>query len=130
MDIQDIVAELTRKLNEKKGKLEDDVKIHPEAVIMRLREAAKRYARSVENCPFGLGELVTPVIDSWLHGSGEPHIVIDIWPDPEPDFTNGEINTVEFGNRFDMRVASILRGCVVAHWVESYQFKHWESKTK
>lgn len=45
-----------------------------EAQILRIKEAAARYG----TCPFNVGDLVTPRLDSIYRYSGEPMVVVEV----------------------------------------------------
>ena len=109
------------------GDDEDDganVRIDPESQLMRLREAAPRFAPpdGESPFPFSVGDIVTPRTDGAIRSKGEPHIVIEVNPSAEPSW-RGEPGTTAFGARFSMRVLCIMRGDIVPFWVEAAHFE-------
>ena len=95
-------------------------KILPEAAIARMREVAAKIASP---SPFGVGDLVTPCAWAATRGAGEPHIVVEIGTFGRATGGHTEPGAVSYGAILDMRVLSISRDDVVAHWVESWQFE-------
>ncbi|MCW6507082.1 hypothetical protein [Lichenifustis flavocetrariae] len=92
----------------------------PEAVVMELREAAKRYARVN---PFKVGDLVTPTTGANIKGQGDPHVVIGL---RQPTYAfDGNPGSHTYGLRIDMRVLQIIDGLTVPFWVESAMFDAW-----
>lgn len=92
----------------------------PEAIVMELREAAKRYERAN---PFKIGDLITPATGSYYNGKGEPHLVIATCPaEYRWDAKNG---SPHYGIRIDTRVLQIVDGSMAAFWIESAQFDPW-----
>jgi hypothetical protein len=90
----------------------------PEAAIMRLREFAARDSR---DCPFSVGDIVTPRRDGIFNGSGDPQIVVET---RLPAHTLlGAPGHPLFGARCDMRVAHIFDDMVVASWVDSTHYE-------
>lgn len=102
---------------------EDDERprILPEAAIMRLKEAAGRYAAGN---PFKVGDIITPRPDASVRGAGRPHVVIATRSDPQPVWTN-EPGSNGYGICCDIRVLCFARHSddVVAHWCESREFQ-------
>ena len=113
----------------------------PEAQIMELEQFYDRYQ---QGCPFEPGDLVMPRKNSNVVGHGKPHKVLEVregeWVflgadekgehgargKPDPIWTN-ETSSTDFGRRVDMRVATIRRGHVVTHWVESVDFEPYRA---
>lgn len=95
-----------------------------DAQIMTLREIYERYARV---CPFGPGELVTPLKGQQCQkNAGEPHIVLEVRTDAPPHFSNDQLSSsMTFGARHDMRVAVLMGDDYCAFWVESWHFEAW-----
>lgn len=117
------LAELLREMDQ--GERRNAPKPLPEAICATLREVFGRYVR--QN-PFKAGDLVTPVADSDMKGSGEPHIVLEVRARPEPDFTASDprhSGNNAYGRRNDMRVASSVGDSISQHWVESWQFERY-----
>jgi hypothetical protein len=108
------------------GTKEREPDILPEAAIARLREASQHYARP---CQFKVGDLITPVQDSYVKGSGKPHLVIAILWNPEFRF-DGDPGDVTYGARFDIRILSISPdGFMAPHWCESAGFQLYARST-
>ena len=103
---------------------DDGVRIDPEAQLMRLREAAPRFAppNGESPFPFSAGDVVTPRKDGTIRGKGEPHIVIEVNPSAEPSWRD-EPGSTGFGSRFNMRVLCITNGDIVPFWVEAAHFE-------
>jgi len=88
-------------------------------LIADLKMIQQRY---ISPCPFGVGDLVTPMKDCNVKGHGEPHIVLEVRETPMvPDHAAGSGHG-NFGNRLDMRVACEMNGVIAAFWVESFWF--------
>jgi len=72
---------------------DDYAKILPEAAVMRLQEAADRYAEQLTGPRFKVGQLVTPALGGDIKNAGDPHVVIEIRSNAEPDFSLGEVGS-------------------------------------
>lgn len=128
VDISDMVETIIAAQNVRQKEADKRPKILPEAAIMRIKEFAASYAEQLKGTVFKIGDIVTPRSGSSLKGVNDPHIVIEVRFGTEPDFSRGDVLTVEHGLRLDMRVLSVQDDWVAAHWVESYVFEHWEKK--
>lgn len=95
-------------------------KILPEAAIARMREVAAKVASPN---PFSVGDLVTPCAWASIKGAGDPHIVVEVGTLGRATNGNTEPGSVAYGAVLDMRVLSVSRDSVVAHWVESWMFE-------
>lgn len=103
----------------------DQAAILPEAAIETLKEVAARY---VADCPFKVGDIVTPRRGFSVRGAGRPNVVLEVIGAPirnfvtfEPDHTG--LNS--FGRKIDMRVVE-ADGNIRAFWVESWAFEAYE----
>lgn len=125
--------ELAKMIDALRGDDDDDdgmgrrrnARISHEGQIARLRDAAPRFAR---NNPFKVGDFVTPVGDCNLKGAGEPHLVVAVM-DTSGDFCEGtsvEPGLPYYGVKPDLRVASIMQGCLLAFWERSENFVAYE----
>jgi hypothetical protein len=114
-------AAIIEQLLGRNGISDDGPKIDPEAAVMRLREWAARYAEAGDGPRFAVGDLVTPIADSPLHGAGEPHYVIETRRVCRAD----SMPSICTCSRDDMRVLYLSRDNVLPLWVESAQFERW-----
>lgn len=101
-------------------------KMLPEALQMRLEEAAGIYAKSLDHCPYGIGDLVTPRNGYAIKGHGRLYRVVDLCENPAPDFRSGDVGNVVHGRRQDMRVMTIIHDDIVCFWSESYQYEPYD----
>ena len=93
-----------------------------EAAVMDLREIQQIYSAG---CRFKTGDLVTPMASAFMHGVGNPHIVLEVRDEPFRNFEASdphETGSASFGRRLDMRVACLARGSISAFWTESWNF--------
>ncbi len=99
--------------------------IIPEAAIATLRELAAIYTAP---CAFKVGDIVTPRRASGMRGIGQPHIVIEVFPEPiralDADLIGADdITHRNFAAKIDMRVLTIHRGEIVAWASESFFYE-------
>lgn len=92
----------------------------PEAQIMTMREifAAYRQPR------FKPGDVITPCRWSHIKNVGEPHLVLEVLPDPEPNF-HGSEGSCMFGCRDDIRFVALQGTQYAAFWGESWCFEFY-----
>lgn len=96
-----------------------------EAQIATLREAFANY----NDCTFTEGDIVTPRTCAPIRNPGEPHLVLEVYDDPEPLFMDDDDGNWTHGARRDMRVGVLVDGDHVApYWVESWMFVPYEAK--
>lgn len=95
----------------------------PEARILRIKEAADIYKRSLTGCPYGPGDWVTPRDGYAIKGHGHPYMVVDINPMPTFIFDPEGSGQASDGRRPDMRVLTLIDGEIVCFWCESYQYE-------
>ena len=106
-----------------------DTTISNEAQIARLQEAAGDYADARRQCPFKVGDIVTPRPQYGTKGVGAPHIVVDVLQphDVKPNFAGANSSSLHYGTRSDMRVLCMLDdSTMAAFWGESYQYEKYE----
>lgn len=97
----------------------------PEATVMRLKEAVRRFREADAGPRFAVGDLVTPVKDAPYTLAGAPHIVIATRR-ADYDFDSCvDIADSRYGMRLDIRTLSIDGGMLRAHWSESAFFVTW-----
>lgn len=87
-----------------------------------LVDHQREYAEFLKGCPFKVGDIVTPRANSITTNSGKVHVVLELRSANPPDF-HGEVGTVEYGRRHDMRVAAFYGDTIARHWVESIDFE-------
>lgn len=95
-----------------------------DVVVERLKELVVAYS---PECPFKVGQLVTPRADGALKGAGEPHIVVEIADDFER-FSNKESPSyMSHGYRPTVRTISysINDLTYTAFWNEHGEFREW-----
>lgn len=90
-----------------------------------LVEAAARYAARRQFFPFRVGQLVTPRPDTTYMGAGDPHIVVEVRPMPNPAFEVSKPGNHQFGQMVDMRVLCYVGQTIASFWVESWAFEPW-----
>lgn len=97
---------------------------------MELQQIAARYAAG---CPFKPGDLVTPRQSYSLQGAGEPHVVLEVPPEPLRLRDIADPATAlhpAFNERLDMRVACLAHvGHYFAYWGASWQYEPWTPDT-
>ncbi|MBB2959892.1 hypothetical protein [Methylobacterium sp. R2-1] len=91
----------------------------PDVLCTTLREELARYQQP---CPFKAGDLVTPRATAPFKGRGEPHMVVEVRADAEPDFNEAKTGN-DYGCRNDIRVMSEVGEVLPLHWVESFYFE-------
>ena len=91
----------------------------PEALAKTLKEVFDRYRKG---CPFKLGDVVTPRAGYSIVNDGQPCVVTDVHVGAAFYF-DGNPSSHSYGARLDMRVVHWQEGCIVMHWVESWQFE-------
>lgn len=94
----------------------------PEAQIMTLREIFATYRQP----RFKPGDLITPHRWSNVWGAGNPHLVLEILPEAEPNFNGANGGECFFGSRNDIRFACLAHDGsqhYVAFWGESWCFE-------
>ena len=106
----------------------------PEAVVADLRELHERYRRG---CEFSPGDLVSPRRGYGITGEGKPHVVLEVrrpahaGPTPFPDDDCSAVGSPLFGQRLDLRVATLATSrrerYVAAYWGESWKYEPWPS---
>lgn len=101
--------------------------ILPEAQIMELRAAVARYE---QDCPFKVGDLVTPRANSPYRNKGGIHIVVEAFTDsPVRDRTTSSGDWPHYG-KLDMRILYIAdNGDTVPHMVESWLFEPYTGES-
>lgn len=93
--------------------------IHPEGQIARLQEVAERYHAP---CPFAVGDIVVPRPDAGLKYENCPHLIVEVLPNPAPNFVTSEHGDASFGAKVDVRVALMPeRDTIVMFWQESWK---------
>jgi len=104
----------------------DKDQVLPQSVqAKRLIAAFKRYKEEyVDNCPFVVGELVTPRADSTLKGQGQPHIIVAMTPAGQYAY-NGNPGSTGFGRGPNIRVLCMDGEVPVPFWCESWEFEKW-----
>lgn len=90
-----------------------------EALIETLKEVADRYLKP---CPFKIGALVTPRAGYSIVNDGQPCVVVDV-SHTTGFYFDGNPSSHSYGARLDVRVVHWQEGCIVMHWVESWQFE-------
>lgn len=103
-------------------------KILPEAVMMRVEEAAKLYAASLHACPYAIGDWVTPREGYGINGTGNPYMVVDLMDHPAPAMLTDGAGSTSNGRRTDMRVMTLLGDDVACFWAESYSYELYDAK--
>lgn len=93
-----------------------------EARLMELEAAGARYDSP---CPFKVGDVVTPRVNSALRHSGKPHRVVEVYAEPHRSW-NGEASLPQFGARYDMRVMAMNDFHQIIVWsAESWVYEKW-----
>lgn len=114
---------LVEALTDAKGK-KDELPASVQA--KRLVAMYKLYQEHRKHCPFGPGDLVTPRDGVNFKGAGDPHIVLEVRADAEPQFSIGEPNSSGFGHRLNIRVACMHGEILTPFWMESWVLDKWE----
>lgn len=98
---------------------------HPELPvdiqIMRLREAAVRYAECEKGPRFEVGDVIFPVRDGTTVEPDMPRIVIAVRA-AEYHF-NGDYGGTGNGSRYDIRTISLRNGVIFPFWDESANYE-------
>jgi len=92
----------------------------PKEALARLTAAYQDYTSTARPKP---GDLVTIKPSHNLHGVGDPHIVLEVRPEPVWSFyatDPADTGHAAFGRGLNVRVACIQRGDTVSYWME-----HW-----
>lgn len=122
------IAEILASANGRQSS-DDKPRPLPEAQIAELRSVFAHYA----NCPFKVGDLITPRANGTSKWAGEPHLVLEVRVPCEPHFSIADPDdggSPNFGRRFDVRVG-VLGGdseTICAYWQESWNFVPYEPK--
>lgn len=96
--------------------------------IMELNAAFDRYMLNVE-CPFNVGDMVTPRADSIYPFAGLPHKVLEIVDEVEPAWADLHAGTTRDGAMFNMRVGVWRPDGMAAFWGESWCFEYFNGET-
>lgn len=91
--------------------------------IASLDKAFARYALHASECPFDIGDLITPRPDSFYPHAGLPHKVLEIMVDTEPVWADVHAGTMRDGALLNIRVGVWYNGSMHAFWAESWQFE-------
>ncbi len=112
------------------GSDDDDAKVpvDPEAQIMELRQMGEIYAASIKECPFKVGDLITPRPNVGIKGPGYPHLVVEVRPDAMPRFDDDSDGKSGNGRRLDIRLLCYAAGRtdIVPFWGESWTYQKYE----
>lgn len=93
-----------------------------EAQIAELQLVLQRYGKNL----YSKGDLVTPRANTPHAWPGEPHMVMEMDPNAEHDWSACQPFHPQHGVRLDMRVAvATHNGDIVMFWVESCWFDRY-----
>lgn len=100
----------------------------PQAIEAQVMELQLAYEAYVTLAPFKPGQLVTPKKSSYLKGVGEPHVVLEVLPEPLRYWaTDGaDVSSMANGARLDIRVVAYAdSGHIVPYMGESWNYEPW-----
>ena len=103
------------------GREESRTTLSLEECIVALKDKAERMSQP---CPFKVGELVTARHDADVKGAGQPHIVVEVFPEPVTDPT-AESGSNQFLRKYNMRVAHFYGNDMTVHAVDCSCFEPW-----
>lgn len=100
----------------------------PQAIEAQVMELQQAYEAYVAPCPFRPGQLVTPKRSSYLKGVGEPHVILEVLPEPVRYWAREgtDVSSMANGSKLDIRVVAYSdSGHMVPYMGESWNYEPW-----
>lgn len=124
-EVKDAIKQVLVRSMGKSSDSEFHSKVPVDAQLIRLSEVAQMYDENFASPVFKRGDIVTPMKQYGIKGSGNPHVVLELLPNAEPMFIADKMSSPLNGGRSNMRIATFVDEEILCYWVEAFQYQPW-----